>query len=93
MNMKKLFLILTLTITPNQALAKVNWQEIAKGSFMVTAGSWLAHKQIPRITGAKIEPGYSANGTKALATIFFAIGASGVLVGIYLLTKQINQKN
>lgn len=89
--MQKIILgILTVLMlsAPLQTKAKTNWQEVTISTFLITAGAWLAHKQIPRITGRKIEVGYSPAATKALAIVFCAIGTAGIITGTYLLTKN-----
>ena len=67
------------------------WGDTACAAFLFVGGSWLAHKQLPRLAGQQIE--YNAPiFTKTVASTFFAIGIAGGVVGAYILAKQIRNK-
>lgn len=64
---------------------------VASSVFLVSAGYWLAHKQLPRIAGQQIE--FNAPlFTKICASAFFAIGAAGALTGAYQLVCILRKK-
>ncbi|HEV2601760.1 MAG TPA: hypothetical protein VGT41_05730 [Candidatus Babeliales bacterium] len=56
--------------------------------FLFVGGAWLAHKQLPRMAGQKIE--FNAPiFTKTLASILFVIGIIGGVTGAHSLMTQI----
>ncbi len=63
----------------------------ACAAFLFVAGSWLAHKQLPRLAGQQIE--FNAPiFTKVGASLLFGIGITGGIVGAYQLATMIRQK-
>lgn len=65
--------------------------DIACAAFLLCAGSWLAHKQLPRLAGQLIE--YDAPVfTKIGASILFSIGITGGIIGGYQLAYNIRKK-
>jgi hypothetical protein len=65
--------------------------DVVKSSFLVVAGAWLAHKQLPRLAGQQIA--YNAPlFTKVFASLLFAIGSVGGTVGAYNLWNMICER-
>lgn len=57
-------------------------------TILFVGGAWLAHKQLPRLAGQKIE--YDAPlFTKVFSSLLFAIGITGGITGAYLLARQL----
>lgn len=65
--------------------------DIACATFMFVAGSWLAHKQLPRLAGQQIEFNAPVF-TKVGASLLFGIGITGGIVGAYQLVTMIREK-
>lgn len=66
---------------------KIGVGDFACAATLFLGGSWLAHKQIPRLAGQTIE--YSApQFTKAFASVLFLVGIAGGTVGAYSLIKH-----
>lgn len=98
--MKKTILaILMLVITPtalprdipSQPVSAHSWVNTAQAVFLLGAGSWLAHKQLPRLAGQVIEYN-SPTFTKIGATVLFAIGIIGGIAGASTLIMQLHNK-
>ncbi|HEV2601770.1 MAG TPA: hypothetical protein VGT41_05780 [Candidatus Babeliales bacterium] len=92
--MKKLFLIF-LIATMNSAQCsdfvapkKHGLGDALCATVLFVGGAWLAHKQLPRLVGQKIEfdaPIF----TRVFASILFAIGIVGGVTGAHSLVTQI----
>jgi hypothetical protein len=65
------------------------WKKTVPALFLFLSGSWLAHKQLPRLAGQEIY--YNApQFTKGLALLFFTIGISGAITGAIQLAMQLH---
>ncbi len=67
------------SIEQNKIDQSQKYRDVILFSSVFLASSWLTHKQIPRLTGSKVE--FNAPlFTKTRASIFFIIGVTGAVV-------------
>ncbi len=74
-----------------EELSVDSWQNISKATFLLLAGAWLAHRQIPRLTWQEVEyndPIITLIGASILATI----GIIGSMSGATQLALIANKK-
>lgn len=90
-----LFLLITATnsshcsesLTPK----KYGLGDTVCATILFVGGAWLAHKQLPRLAGEKIE--YDAPVfTKVSASLLFAVGIVGGVTGAYSLATQMRDQ-
>jgi hypothetical protein len=83
---KKISILIVIALLSNAPIhAKDSiYYQTASNTFLFLAGAWLAHQQLPRLAGQKIE--YDApRFTKIGASTLFCIGIAAGIIGAYNL--------